>query len=447
MKIRCSYDKLVPLSSLTPHPQNRNKHPKAQIKRLAQIISASGWRKPIVVSKRSGFITAGHGRLQAAQYMNLPKVPVNFQDYDDEAQEYADLTADNAIALWADLELAGVNEDIASLGPDFEIDLLGIEGFQIDVADRDDKYGGDKETGALVRKFVVPPFSVLDTKQGYWQERKQWWLKKTGNLSLTKEAVLLPEGSRDSDAFNFTTTINEGSSNFDPVLAEVIYKWFGIPGGHLLDPFAGEQTKGVVAGELGYRYTAVDIREDQIEVNRQAVKGYKGIKYICGDSNKLSELVTAPAKGYDLVFTSPPYYDLEVYSKKDLSALGTYGEFMRQYARIFKQCVDLLAPNRFLVVKVGEIRDRQTHEYRNFVGDNIALFREQLGLKYYNEFTLLSPAGTAQLRAARYMRTRKVVKLHQNVLVFFKGDLSLISELYPNLTPGEGEEEAGHGKS
>lgn len=137
MKIRCAYDKLIPLGDLKPHPRNRNKHPKEQITRLAEILKYQGVRKPIIVSNLSGFMTAGHGRLDAARAAGLKSFPVNFQDYDDEAQEYADLTADNAVALWAEIDLSGVNGDIADLGPDFNIDMLGIEGFTIDVADRD----------------------------------------------------------------------------------------------------------------------------------------------------------------------------------------------------------------------------------------------------------------------------------------------------------------------
>jgi hypothetical protein len=81
----------------------------------------------------------------------------------------------------------------------------------------------------------------------------------------------------------------------------------------------------------------------------------------------------------------------------------------------------MLADDSWLVVKVGEIRDRSTGIFRGFVPDNCALFR-RLGLAYYNEITLINAAGTAPQRANRSMATRKMVKLHQNVLVFCKGD-------------------------
>lgn len=132
MKVRCTYDQLVPISSLNPHPKNTNKHSKEQIQRLAKILEYQGWRYPIKVSKQSGFITSGHGRLEAAMLMKLDVVPVNFQDYENDTQELADLTSDNAIASWAELDLSLINLQLGDMGPDFDIDLLGIKNFNLD---------------------------------------------------------------------------------------------------------------------------------------------------------------------------------------------------------------------------------------------------------------------------------------------------------------------------
>jgi len=296
-----------------------------------------------------------------------------------------------------------------------------------------------EETFGLLNKFIVPPFSVLDTKQGYWQDRKRRWLKVTGNLSETrngefgtvgggkKNGKLFGDFGENSGKQGLFNNINEGTSNFDPVLAEIIYRWFCPEGGRILDPFGGEQTKGVVAGFLGYPYTAVEFRQDQVDLNLEKTKRFKDIEYYCGDSNNLSKIIKD--SGFDLCFTSPPYYDLEIYSKEDMSAVGTYEEFMAQYKNIFQQCYEKLSDNRFLVVKVGEIRNKKTGEYRNFVGDNITLMKE-IGFKYYNEIILLNTIGTASIRAQNSMNNRKIVKIHQNVLVFFKGDIKQIGKIF-----------------
>lgn len=135
MKIQCLYNELVSIKSLKPHPKNRNSHPDDQIERLAKVLEYQGWRYPIKVSKLSGFITSGHGRLLAAKLLKWKDVPVNYQDYDSPEQEYADVQADNAIASWSELDLSAINGDIGDLGPDFDIDLLGIQGFMVEPAE------------------------------------------------------------------------------------------------------------------------------------------------------------------------------------------------------------------------------------------------------------------------------------------------------------------------
>lgn len=134
--IHCQYSKLVKINELKPHPDNPNQHSDAQVERLAAILKYQGWRYPIKVSNLSGFITSGHGRLLGAKKLGLKEVPVSYQDYESEEQEYADVVSDNAIASWAELNLANINSKVEMLGPDFDIDLLGIKDFTIDVAEK-----------------------------------------------------------------------------------------------------------------------------------------------------------------------------------------------------------------------------------------------------------------------------------------------------------------------
>lgn len=98
VKVYCAFDKMMKTSDLIPNPQNPNKHPEEQVELLAAVIEQNGWRAPITVSNRSGMVVKGHGRLLAAQYLKLEEVPVDFQDYESEALELADLMADNRIA-------------------------------------------------------------------------------------------------------------------------------------------------------------------------------------------------------------------------------------------------------------------------------------------------------------------------------------------------------------
>lgn len=127
IRVYCACDEIVDIDKLIPNPDNPNFHPVDQIERLAKII-ANGWRQPITVSRRSGMIVKGHGRLEAALLLETPEVPVDYQDYKSEAEEMADLLADNRLA-----ELAQTDEDMLEslLGDDmfegFDIELTGYD--------------------------------------------------------------------------------------------------------------------------------------------------------------------------------------------------------------------------------------------------------------------------------------------------------------------------------
>lgn len=131
MKINCAYTHLKKIEELVPNPRNPNQHPKKQIALLAKIMKHQGWRSPIVISKRSGFITKGHARLQAAQLNQWIECPVDEQDYLNEADEYADMVADNKIAELAQSDMSMIFEDVKAF-TDFDYDLLGIPDFNLD---------------------------------------------------------------------------------------------------------------------------------------------------------------------------------------------------------------------------------------------------------------------------------------------------------------------------
>jgi len=305
----------------------------------------------------------------------------------------------------------------------------------------------------LGRQFGAPPFSILDSRIKWWMERKRVWrslgirgetgratkegrgkfleydLMRQKTYSKAKQGGPVKHRTHHREQYDLD---GYSTSVFDPVLAELMCRWFCPSGGVVLDPFAGESTKGLVASSLGYQYLGVELRQEQIDVNRQQAErlGLNPV-WVCGDSMNIRKLVPHGLMA-DLIFTSPPYYDLEVYSsaESDGSTKQTYEEFLDWYTRIFRRSVALLREDRFVVVKVGEIRDKATGIYRNFVGDNIHLFTN-MGLHYYNEMILITAVGSMPVRVGRWFRAmRKVGKIHQNVLCFFKGDPKHIKEVF-----------------
>lgn len=295
----------------------------------------------------------------------------------------------------------------------------------------------DIKSNLLVDRFIVPPFSVLDTMQGYWLNRKRHWV----GLGIKSEL------GRKDDLIDFTAMSGYSDiakvavSIFDPVLCELMYVWFSREGDEIFDPFAGGSVRGIVAGSLQRNYTGIDLRQEQIDANNinynEISEKFSNINkptWICGNSLNCKSLIPE-GKKFNMLMTCPPYFDLEQYSDKpeDLSNLSSYSEFIDIYGKIFKESFDMIENDSFAVVVVGEIRDKDG-VYRNFVGDTIEVMQDA-GYKYYNEIILMTSVGSLMLRTPKQFNSgRKIGKRHQNVLVFYKGDPKNISNKFGEVT-------------
>jgi len=137
VKIRCKYDALLPIEDIVLDPDNRNIHPDDQIVQLAKILKYQGFRHPIIISERTGFVKAGEGRFLAAKEAGMKEVPVEYQLFEDSDQELAFGISDNAIASQATLDFAGIHDDLGKFdGQFFDIDMLGIKDFAVEPADK-----------------------------------------------------------------------------------------------------------------------------------------------------------------------------------------------------------------------------------------------------------------------------------------------------------------------
>ena len=272
-----------------------------------------------------------------------------------------------------------------------------------------DKHGG--EDGMLAKKFGAPPFSVLFGCSAAWMQRKKAWRTLICDKGESRKGALT-EG-------DVWARYNNGVSLLDPVLAELVCRWFVPEGGSAFDCFAGDSVFGYVAAKLGHSFTGIELREEQVAYNSARVDGMCA-RYICDDGQNVAKHI--PAESQDLLFSCPPYYDLEVYSDKpnDASNQETYADFLGILRNAFTAALGCLKPNRFAVVVVGDVRDKRGFYY-DFPGDIRRMFIEN-GARLYNDIVLVDTFGTAVVRANGSMRNRKVVKIHQNVLVFYKGD-------------------------
>ena len=410
------------IKELIPYCNNSRTHSDEQVLQIASSIKEFGFTNPVLIDGQGGII-AGHGRIMAAQKLKMDEVPTITLSDLSEAQKKAYIIADNKLALnsgWDDELLKIELEQLKEL--DFDLGLIGFSDDELALLmlDEDDPASSDDKPsdGSLADRFLIPPFSVLNARDGWWQDRKRGWLA----LGIRSE-----EG-RDAPAGGSPDMLarqngESGTSIFDPTLCELIVSWFSPKGGTVLDPFAGGSVRGIVSSRLGRQYIGVELRDEQVVANR--LQGDN----ICsdlppvwhtGDSRNIDKI--CHDVDADFVFSCPPYADLEVYSDNpnDLSTLK-YEDFKPAYFEIIAKACARLKENRFACFVVGDVRDKKGNYY-NFVGDTVEAFKSA-GLHYYNEAVLVTPCGSVAMRAGNAFKSgRKLGKTHQNVLVFVKGD-------------------------
>ncbi len=400
---------------LLANPANWRRHPKEQHAALEGMLRAVGWVQRVIVNRRTGHVVDGHLRVEVALRRGEPTIPVLYVDLSDQ-EERVVLAAIDPIGGLAETDqdmLDGLLDGVYTGDSD-------LDAFLEELRSHDDEAADDTEVASLADEFGCPPFSVIDTRQGFWQARKKAWNVRIGDNGESREGTLF---SSAKTANEFAQKLKKVGtvSILDAALAETLCRWFGRPGFTAIDPFAGDSVFGFVACSLGLSFKGIELRKEQAELNqgRLDAAGLSGV-YI----NDTSENIDAHIddESADMVFSCPPYADLEVYSDdpRDLSNMPT-AQFMELYGSILGSTYRKLKDNRFAVIVISEVRAKGG-EYIGLVPHTI----DQMcaaGYKFWNEIILINSHGTLPLRAGGPMRaSRKVGRTHQNVLVFCKGD-------------------------
>lgn len=469
----------ITLEQLTPDNLNFNKGTEYGGHLMEKSLRDFGLGRSILLDKDNRII-AGNKTTETAAALGFQKVlvvdtegdtlvAVRRTDIDLDSPQGRELAlADNATSkanlAWDEEAILKAAETFNIEPEDWGIDIEALSA-ENDVMERDP----ENRTGALSARFILPPMSVLNTRSGDWVKRANEWKsigldsqkgreseltysvtaqppayyeakntlrKKIGREPTTEEVVGFCEENG--------ITLQSSTSIFDPTLCELLYYWFNLPKGRIIDPFSGGSVRGIIAGVMDMPYIGNDIRPEQIKANEKnldEVSARVSIKtspiWTVGDSVFIDEIVKKADVDdkFDLVFSCPPYADLEVYSDdpKDLSNMP-YEQFLEAYRTIISKCISMLKEDRFAVFVVGEVRDKKGI-YRNFVSDTIMAFQDA-GANYYNEIILINQLSSLAIRAGRtFTASRKVGKCHQNVLVFYKGNPKNIKRLYGEVMP------------
>ena len=459
MRDRVQELRRVPASELRANPKNWRRHPPAQVAALRGVLDDIGFADAVIARETPDGLELIDGHLRQ-EVMGDQPVPVLIVDVTEEEADKMLLTYDPlAMMAQADqdqlLDLLHHTQFADKAVNDMLEALANGERLPMpDLTEPPD--GDDRLAGSLSARFLVPPFSVLDARQGYWQERKRSWLAlgieseitRIGAIGRNRQLLASSSGvdfyiqkraienikkrtlttaEFQEEYFIEDKSYDKGTSIFDPVLCELAYRWFSPPTGSILDPFAGGSVRGIVAAYLGRKYTGIDLRPEQVTANQeqaQTIVPDNMPTWIVGDSR-----TAIPTEEYDLIFSCPPYYDLEQYSDDDadLSNASDYDSFILGYRQIIQTSVDRLRPDSFACFVVGDIRDNHGI-YRNFVGDTVDAFQDA-GANLYNEAILVTAVGSLPIRVGRQFEAgRKFGKTHQNVLIFYKGNPDRIRE-------------------
>lgn len=441
-----------------------------EYQRIKDSITTFGFIENVVYNKRTGHIVGGHQRVKVLKELGYTEVMTAEVDIDEDQEKVLNIGLNKIGGEWdysklqdlmLEFEQSNIDTYLTGFSQEEIQDLIDNAGEFETYEDFEEDQNREEAKQTLAERFIIPPFSIIDTRRGEWQRRKKAWINlgikshmgRGNEDDYTQEGLIMAVSSQSPQVYEHKNKVEKklgrelkwgeyaemhpemiklsGTSVFDPVLAEICYKWFAPKGGTILDPFAGGSVRGIVAGYCGYKYVGIDLRQEQVLANyaqAEHIETKETPAWICGDSLNIPE-ITEKMEPVDLIFSCPPYFDLEVYSEKenDLSNMNSYRDFIEVYSAIIQNAVNKLAENRFAIFVVTEIRGKKGF-YENFLMDTIKAF-ENAGAFFYNDIILQNVISSLAVRVSRqFTAGRKIGRCHQNVLVFFKGDPKKITE-------------------
>ena len=418
----------VRIDKLHPHHKNP-RHNDHAVDSVANSIKRFGFTSPIIANK-DGTILAGHTRYKASKQIGLETVPVVYVDLSPVDAELL-MIADNKLGEKADWNTDQLSDLLTGLKEQGEdLDVLGFEDEELD-----ELLQGFKDSDAfdaiqeearnvLADIFIVPPVSILDTRRGPWQERKRYWNTLIQDKGESREGTLFKSQAMLNSYGDKPE--HKSVSILDATLAEILVTWFSEKDWLCFDPFAGDTVFGYVAGSLERKFRGTELREEQARINNERTAQFDCI-YYNDDAQNLNKYVEP--NSVDMIFSCPPYADLEQYSDdpRDLSNMK-HEDFFDVFKSVLQNTYSVLKDNRFACIVISEVRNKKTGEYISVVPKTIQ-FMVEAGYQYWNEMILITMMGSLRMRCKGSMNaSRKVGRTHQNVLVFYKGDQKNIKQ-------------------
>lgn len=319
----------VPIGDVKPY-ENNPRDNDGGVDAVANSIKEFGWQQPIVVGK-DNVIIVGHTRYKAAKKLGMKEVPVVVADKLSDEQVKAYRLADNKTGELTDWDDDLLNNELSDI---LDIDMSDF-GFGDDDdlgADlEDDNQAPEANIGSLSEDFIVPPFSIINLSKREVLDRKAKWNALIQDDGTSRGGAKSYENKGFTKAKYGTDFENKETSIMNPVVCELINRWFLPTTGkqNTFDCFAGDTAFGFVSSYLGNHFTGVELRQQQVDFNQSRCDEEQlDAHYICDDGQNIAKHLAPESQ--DLLFSCPPYFDLEVYSDdpNDASNQDSYEDFL-----------------------------------------------------------------------------------------------------------------------
>lgn len=434
------------IAELIPDPENARAHDEKSVQAIAASLAKFGQRKPIVV--RNNVVIAGNGTLAAATYLGWDEIETVSADDLDDTDATAFAIADNRtseLSTWDSDALSDMMSKIAS-APELKLEVTGFAS-----EEEAHKISGRKKTKArptLADQFIAPPLSVLDGRRGYWQDRRKAW-RAAGIIDQEAAPQVTPhmyipdyyeklEGGMTAEEIEAEFASSGGrppeeasrKNLSDPVLVELMVRWFSAPGDKVLDCCVGDGIRAAVSGVLGRQYVGIAEEHDDCDY---ALDMYERTKRSISDmspelSQKFGQAVEPkfstdmiPDGPYQLGLICPPMPNMR--RRKDPSRFSemSYHDWYARLVKVSQAIYERLADHSLCACIITEPRFRdgvQPGALSQYGVDMAAI-----GFTPINECVVLSPVGSAAIRAKKdFLAGRKLTRTHSHLLVYCKGD-------------------------
>jgi len=301
------------------------------------------------------------------------------------------------------------------------------------------------DVGRIKALVGINPTNIWNSAKGEWRAEKQKWnelIETAGyNAQVQNPTYASREGCWQKNgglaAFATGVALNDGASVLDPFVCELILKLF-MPkdGKNVYNPFGGGVQMGFISGFYGYEYLSTEIRQNQCDANNAICESFQmnKVKWLNHDSSTFFDEKTK----FDLIFSCPPYYKVETYldyngksPDGELNNMDDYGEFRDTLFKGYSKAIDMLNDNRFIAIMVGDSRDKNGAYY--CCEAETEIFLKSKGLHVYNRIVYLETQFTRAMQTKSTIRTRKLPKCEQKIIVAFKGNLNNIKAEFEDI--------------